>query len=265
MWIAILLPAENQLKEGSKKDFRQISSLVVDSYNRHLAKLKVKFPGVKKIAVSLYDFGETDFFRLPIKGIPVITIDRTYDFEHFFSLSKIDKKIEILNLIQTCMKESARQVNQEVDQFDKIKLAIINEDFRNEYIEGKLKLAQNKKYKGGTFVKMYEEYADIFIVFTDREENFIGKRHLIRVRPNRIFIKPLISKSKWKDQGVFEVSDETGQIHFEASIHHERVRLYFTPVNQSEDELIDHILIASARTTKEQVISLLNECISKLK
>ena len=265
MWIDILLPVESRLKGEKKKEFISVSRLVVDSYNRHLAKLKVKFSGVKKIAITLYDFGEFDFFGLPVKGIPVICIDKTYNFEYFFSLKEAAQKAEILNLIQSCVKEAANRLEQGDEKIDQIKSIIEKEEFVNEYFEGKLKFSRDKQYKAGVFIKMHEDHADASVVFTDKDENEIARRHLIKIRPNRIFIRPLVGKSKWKTSEVFEVSDETGQIHFEANINNEDVRIYFTPKGQTEDELIDNILIASSQTDKEQVISLLNERINKLK
>jgi competence protein ComGF len=265
MWVNISIAVESHLSSQKQDQFIGISHLVADSYNRNLAKFKVKIPGVKKVAIRLYDFGEFDFFGNPIKGIPVVRIDKTYDFEHFFSLSKEDQKQETLRLIHECVIYSAKRLNCEIENLNQVKSAIEAEDFRNQYFEGNLKPSKNRNYKAGAFVEMNETHADIFIAFTDKDENEIAKRHLIKVRPNRLFIKPLINKSKWKNNGVFEVSDQTDQIHFEASINNEDVKICFTPKNQTEDQLIDSILIASSQTDKELVLSLLNERINKLK
>lgn len=140
---------------------------------------------------------------------------------------------------------------------------IINEvrglGFKQRYLEWKLKVSKDKKYKAGIEVEMLSEEAGIFIIFYTADDKIFKRIKLISVRPARFFILPLMGKAIWVNNTEFELVDKKKEIHFRASLLKGAAEVYFTPINRDANKVIDDLLILSASTSDKQALSLLQE------
>lgn len=260
MWIDLLIEQDNKLEPTLKSKFIGEANVISDLYNQYLVKLKVKIVGVKKIAITLTDRPNISLFALPIKVVgPISTIDKTYNFDFLAKLDDKELKEEILEVIQSTIREAATKFQWDIEPFENVYQRVKGTGLINEYIEGGLVSSKNKQYKAGVQVAMSPDGASIYIAFFDKNENFIKRINFIKVHPNKMFIIPLIGKGRWISNDDFVISNKTKEIHFKASLESGKAELFYTPVNNTEDKLTNSLLIASTTTNKEQITSLIQD------
>lgn len=244
--------------EADTKVFREKSRIIEDIINRNLALRKVKISGVKKMTITLTLEKDRDFIMAPIKGFsPVINITKTFDFNLFNSSTSEKQNEIILSVIDASVNEAARKFGWHKKPLEEIINTVRELDFKHSYLEWKLKLSKDRKYKAGIQVDMLPEGATISIVFYSYDDLLIRTVSLIDLRPDRYFVTALMGECKWISNTEFELVDKKKEIHFKASLLKGAAEVYFTPINRDANKVIDDLLILAASTSNEQALSLL--------
>lgn len=260
MWIAVLV----EDTDIDMRVFRGRAVVICDMINRQLALRKFKIPGIKKITITLTAMKDVDYITGPLKGYsPVANIRRTFDFGAFNTSSDERKNDLILNLIEDSIKRAAEHLSWNIKNFDHIANEVRRLGFKHRYLEWKLKRSESGKNKAGVEVEMLAEEARIYIVFYSASGQAIKQVKLIAVRPDRLFILPLMGKAFWLNHDEFELVDKRKEVHFNASLLKEDAQIYFTPMKRDVNEVIDDLLILAASTTDSVALSLLQEKIRK--
>lgn len=266
MWISLTISNTAEIDPAIRKAFENRSRVIEDMFNMYFALSKVKIKGVKKISITLVDQEGVNSIAPPITGFsPVANIRKFYDLQTFKILNSNDQDKAILNLIESNLLEVSEKFNWHIQDVIKSTAKKIKEsEFKHSYIEIKPKISKNKKYRASVEVSMAPGYAVISILLNSVGNDVVKKIELIKVHPNRLFIKPLVGKSNWLNDNEFEVVDQNNEIHFKLFIDKGVVNLYFTPRSRSEEQLIDEILVHSIDTRKELAEKILKDKIDRV-
>jgi len=260
MWIAINVEPETQMT-GLVNLFQERAMIISDLYNKLLSENKLEFKGVKKVSISVTSVPDIDFVVGPIKGIsPVASVRKTFDFDKLSSLDDKFFKIEILKLIHDSILKLGEKFGWETKGFNKIYNVIFQSNLDHVYYELPMKASPDKSWNAGVKVEMLEEGAQISMEFLDSiNSDRVINLPMIMTHPNRMFITPIINNGKWISNDEFEVTNNSGEIHFIGSFVKKKMKLVFTPKEKSEKGLIDDLLLASTATKKDLVIDMLKE------
>lgn len=264
MWISLHTDS-NVLDSDISFDFNKRARVIEDLYNRFLAKEKLQIKGVTKIVITLVSRPNVILIGRPIKGlIPIARIDRTYDFHKYESLNNSSKSLEILNVISDSINILCEELGWDADKFENAKEKVIELNFTNSYYEIAPKLSRDKKHRAGVKVDILDDGADISLIIEEVSSGDTLRLPLIKTHPNRMFIKQIVSRGKWIDNNEYSIENKSGEIHFKGLINTSSLKLSFTPIESSESQLIDDLLVAASTTGKEQVTFLIKNKIDNL-
>lgn len=261
MWISIYI--SKLTKEEMATDttsFRMKAMVIEEIINRQLSLLKIKIPGVQKISITLTVEQNRDFIAEPIKGFsPIINITKSYDFKIFDLTPEYKKNEVVLSIIERLLSEAQKKFNWDKSLFKDVFKKIRDSEFCNVFIAGGLKSSKNKKFKAGIEVVSGIENAIVSIVFFNKDEEELKRFHLMKTKPSSFFINQLIGKSRWIGNEQFELVDKSGEIRFIASMTDDSPSLELNPKDNNQDRVIDNLLIISAESKVNTVISILKE------
>lgn len=265
MWVAVLISPFYHVDRANAQYFQDKSRVIEDMYNRFLSLNRVKIRGVQKLTVTVSNDAHINDIHGPIKGFsPVVNITKSFDFQLFSSLDSTTQNEMILDLIQSSIVRSAKELGWNSDLFNTIPDQIRKANFENRFVAGKMISSKNRAYKAGVEVDMRMDCAVLSVVFYSREE-FLRRIELIRVRPYRLLIAQLVSRLRWVTEDEVEVINKGGDILFVASFKEGKSRIRFASNSKTEDELIDELLMASVVTEPELAIKILKEKINRTK
>lgn len=264
MWIAVLVSDFANILLEQKKLFVGKSTIVEDIYNKYLALKKVKIKGVRKITITLETETGIDGIWAPIKGgSPVVNIRRLFAFDDFFNSTTNEQNEIIIQLIELSLSKAVSEFNWDKNIFSELGDKVRSQNFKQCYIEGKLKLSKNKLHKAGIEINMDQDYAKVSVVFySSMNDSLIKRIELIKLRPSRFFINSFLGHSMWLNDHDFVVTNKTDEIHFKTTLLKDKADIYFTPVTRSKEKLVDVLLIYSAETDKNLAIDLINDDIN---
>jgi hypothetical protein len=94
-------------------------------------------------------------------------------------------------LIEDSINETAIKFDWHSFNFGAIADEVRRLDFKQRYLEWKIKVSKDKKHKAGIEVEMLMKEARIFVVFFTSDDILVKKVKLLSVRPARFFILPL--------------------------------------------------------------------------
>ena len=251
MWIDILVPKDSGFNSEEISKFYKSSGIVTNIINRFVKKVKVK--NVSKIVISLYKYGDKNFFLPPNSLIRVVAIDKTYDISSLLSLNQVDRKKKILLIVEMLVKEASIRFNWEYEYFDLAFQRVRELNYSNKYIFGKLKKSKSRLFIAGIEIETLEDGTKISFVVFDKNNIFIDRFEIIKTHQLDDFYNPFLGKTKWIDNEFFVLINKEGSICFKLDILYKKIDLIFSSKNKSENELIDEIIMASSFTKMELV------------
>lgn len=261
MWISIYiskLTKEEMLTDTTS--FKRRAMVIEEIINRELRILKIKVRGVQKISITLTVEQDRDFIAEPLKGFsPVINLTKSYDFKTFDLIPDHKKNEVILSMIERLLSEAQKKFNWDKSLFKDVFRKIRDSEFCNVFFAGGLKSSKNKKFKAGIEVVGGSESAIVSIVFYNKNEEELKRFRLIKTKPSSFFINQLIGKSRWIGSEQFELINKNGEIRFTASMADDSPSLELHPKDNNRDRVIDDLLIISAESKANTVISILKE------
>jgi hypothetical protein len=246
MWLSIHI-YKDVLESEDILCFKQRVRIIEDLYNKILFEEKVKVKGITKIAISISNKEGLDFIGKPIKGIiPVVRYDRFYDLTDFSKLNDSDRNFRILDFINEGMHKLSKSLEWNIEeQIINVYEKVLESNFVHKYFEVSPKLSSDKKRRAGVEIRMEDGAAQLLIHIENVGSGEVYTLPIIKVHPNRMFIKKIVGKAKWRNNNSFIITDETGEINFCVFIDNYRIELFFTPKLRSQKELIDELLIIS--------------------
>ena len=212
---------------------------LLDYKSRDFQKIRIElFPEAQKTKVY------------PPEGIsPVVHIERSFDFDHYFRLTKKKRRAYLLEILYETLQTMCSELNYNLQPFYKAYEQVKALNYQNEYVHGKLKTAPDRTHKVGVHIRVDEEYAVISALVQDSEGNETARIEILRTLPHYMFIYKFIYQTKWLDKEHFQISDKSGQVVFEVNVSEEKARMQLLPKTMELPELVKEVAMAVADET----------------
>ncbi len=220
---------------ATKKNFNLGTNTISSLFDRCL---NTHYDGLVKLRIDLSNKKNLYIFSKPTKNSPICHIDKSFDFENYFTQNKLEKRKIILETLYGSFQEISYQLNYDLKPFTQAYEKVKTLNYVNKYIHGKLTFSRKRTHKAGIEIEINEQAAIISVVFTDKEENQIKKVKIVETLPHYMFIYRVINKGKWISSNEYQVSDKSGQINFVVKLKDKPEKtIVFKPKKSSEKEL----------------------------
>ena len=200
---------------------------------------------IEKIRLELVR-EQADFPDHPVKSEQDIFIWCPFDFNHFFSLNKEERKSFILETLYNAINLMCNELNYDPKPFREAYEQVKALNYQNEYVHGKLKSAPDRRHKAGVHIRVEEEHAVLSALVQDSEGNETTRIEILRTLPHYMFIYKFIHQTKWLDKDRFQISDKSGQVVFEVNVQEQKAAMHLQPKNLSLPELVQEVAQAMA-------------------
>ncbi len=217
-----------------QKEFNLSSNAVTEIYD-YCLNLQIK--GIRKISIDLTDKSNTHNIYIPTKISPMIYIYKSFDFDHYFAQDQMTRRKIVLETLHTAICEIPRVYPLDLEPFERAYRKVIELNYINKIVFGKLSTSKNKQFKAGIEIEVNEKEAVISTMFTDKEEKPIKRIELLRTLPHYMFIYRVIHAGKWINESEYMVSSRDGEINFKTSLQSDKSEIIFNPKNRSIDDL----------------------------
>ncbi|MBM7608769.1 hypothetical protein JOD29_002016 [Lysinibacillus composti] len=185
---------ENRGEYGKKfKDFTFETNCITTLYENNFPNFKTE--NTKKIilncGLSFKDINITEH----IDGFLEINIP--YDVEEFFGLNDINKKIELLELLQIGVLWVCKEFNWDeapfIETYEKIK----NLNYECKYVWKKPKSCPNRKYKAMVECELTLYKGTVNLIVINKRNEIVAKKLVTEEKPNVFLFDMFLGELKW--------------------------------------------------------------------
>ena len=186
-----------------------VSAQTVNNIFWYLIPKRFEFGNIMKLIIEICL--NKDEYEEPTNFGGYVTYNfNGFDFQEYFTLSRIDQNKKILNVLRKII----RKIPVEKEENKKIALEITNQietmNFDLKHVSQKLsKTHKSRKFKANIIYRVNDNGQNSYLEIIDKEGNKIVNEFLIK---NNIYeFNHKLKKTRWKDD-TFEIIDKDGNI-----------------------------------------------------
>ncbi len=221
--------------EGIKKQFNIGCNAISDLFDRCL---NLQMKGLSKIRIELTSAKNVMRISGPVKMFPFVIMVKSFDFAHYDSLSKFERRKLLLETLYESITLICKELHYDLTPFTAAYEKVKELNYQNQFICNKLTLSPNKKYKAGIQIEVNEEVADISTVYFDSKTMQLYKQvNILNTIPHYMYMYELINKGSWIDGETYTVTDKSNQVQFVTSLKSNSVDIKLLPQQNTLEEL----------------------------
>lgn len=212
--------------------------------------MKKKIGNIRKIN---FVFNDNEVVpRVNGKDLKICNIYLSYGFSFFNGPQVLAKIAEVLKyLIQSYYPNV-------VIEFDEMLEDAIRKKFNFPLPYIKRLYSSNRHFYAQVDSVLTEDYFDFIVRIFDRKNySIIVEKSIIKAHPNIFLCRRLITKSQWKGESAFVVTDELGEIEFSVDLMG-AFNIHFNPSVNSHTELKGYLKALYYLTSHEDRLKLLS-------
>jgi len=193
------------------------------------------------------------------KELAVCVIQIPYKFDCYFSLNEIDKKVELLNVLQNSMELAASKFSWSLAPFQEAYKSILKNGFVNVFYICKAISSPSRKSSAQIGVDASIEFATIFAIITDIATNGEKRIEIIKVLPSIEYVREIFRSLKWINDSELLLSGPNEEINFKVNCTESTSELLLIPKMHTLIYLKDTLKIVNPIVDKEEKLKILHE------
>ena len=203
-------------KKEIRTEFRNQIRCIASLYERFFTGLSIF--GGWKVLIECVDIVETNDIR---NLLGVFTYQVMFDYKKFADSNIIDRKIIILNTLQNGILKIANDQGWPLEPFIITYNKIVNINYKNEWVLGKSKYSQNRKYKASLFCCHDIDYFYAWIIIYSKTEEELIRKLIVKDIPDEFSFVPKLGKIKWMENERVTLIGKNGHEIGNVSLNHD--------------------------------------------